>query len=432
MKVIVLAGGKGTRLGLNDIPKVMVPVAGVPLLERTLKSAVEQGFTDFLFLTGFLGDVIERHFGDGERFGATIEYVREPQPLGTAGCFYPIRDRLTEPFVLVYGDILMDVDLGAFARFAIEKGGAGTLFAHPNDHPFDSDLLEIDPRGRILSVHPKPHPVDAHYPNLVSAALYVLSPDALEFVSGDRPSDWGKDVFPELVRTAALYAYKSCEYVKDIGTPERLARAERHLKEGRLDRLALRTGKPAVFLDRDGVINEERGGVHSPADVALIPGAAEAIRAFNEAGVPVICVTNQPDLAKGMMSWTDLRAVTGEIDNQLARDAGAYLDDIFFCPHHPERGWPGEVPELKVDCSCRKPKDGLLREASQAHNIDLQRSWLVGDRYCDIAAASAAGVRSVLVQTGHAGNDRRRYLDEPDRYCASLADAAQSILNEVA
>lgn len=432
MKVVVLAGGKGTRLGLSAIPKVMVPVAGVPLLERTLKSAVEQGFTEFLFLTGFLGDVIERHFGDGGRFGATIEYVREPEPLGTAGCFNPIKDRLTEPFVLVYGDILMDVDFAALTRFAMEKGGAGTLFAHPNDHPFDSDLLEVDAHGRIIAVHPKPHPIDAHYPNLVSAALYVLSPGALKFVGNDGPSDWGKDVFPKLVRTAPLYAYKSCEYVKDIGTPERLARAERHLKQGRLDRLALRNLKPVLFLDRDGVINQERGGVHSPSDVALIPGAANAIRSFNEAGVPVICVTNQPDLAKGMMDWADLRAVTGEIDNQLAREAGAYLDDIFFCPHHPERGWPGEVAELKVDCSCRKPKDGLLREASKLHHIDLQRSWLVGDRYCDIAAASAAGVRSVLVETGHAGNDRSQYTDEPDRRCTSLADAAEFILDAVA
>jgi histidinol-phosphate phosphatase family protein len=432
MKVVVLAGGKGTRLGLEGLPKVLVPVDGVPLLERTVAAAARQGFTDFLILTGYLGDKIETQLGDGSRFGATIEYVRETEPLGTAGCFNQVRDALTEPFLVVYGDILMDVDFGALADFAREKGGAGALFAHPNDHPFDSDLLEVDRAGRILAVHSKPHTGDAHYPNLVSAALYVLSPVALDYVPREGASDWGKDVLPRLVRTEPVFAYRSCEYVKDIGTPERLARAERHLRDGRVARLALRNAKPAIFLDRDGVINEERGGVHSPADVALIPGAAEAIKAFNNAGVPVICVTNQPDVAKGMMSWDDLRAVTGEIDHHLAEEAGAYLDDIFFCPHHPERGWPGEVPELKIDCDCRKPGDGLLRQAARIHHLDLGRSWMVGDRYCDIAAASAAGTRSILVCTGHAGNDKALYSVEPDRKAASIADAAEHILKAVA
>lgn len=432
MKVVVLAGGKGTRLGLGNIPKVMVPMGGVPLLERTVKSAVGYGFTDFLFLSGYLGDAIEQYFGDGSRFGANIEHVREAAPLGSAGCFNQVRERLTEPFLVVYGDILMDVDFTAFANFALKRGGAGTLFAHPNDHPFDSDLLEVDNDGRILAVHAKPHASNAHLPNLVSAALYVLAPAALDFVEPQGPSDWGRDVFPRLAQVAPLYAYRSCEYVKDIGTPERLARAERDLGEGRLERLALRTAKPVIFVDRDGVINEERGGVHSPGDVALIAGAANAIRSFNDAGVPVICVTNQPDLAKGMMNWDDLRAVTGEIDHQLAREAGGYLDDILVCPHHPERGWPGEVPELKVQCDCRKPADGLLRRAARFHHIDFARSWLIGDRYCDIAAASSVGTRTILVLTGHAGDDHDRYTVQCDERCVNLASASELILGELA
>ncbi|WP_341631996.1 HAD-IIIA family hydrolase [Sphingomonas agri] len=428
MKVVVLAGGKGTRLGLEGLPKVLVPIDGTALIERTIASAASQGFTDFLILTGYLGEKIEEQLGDGSRFGSRIEYVREAQPLGTAGCFNQVRGRLTGPFLVVYGDILMDVDFRALAQFALEKGGAGTLFAHPNDHPFDSDLLETDADGRIIAVHPKPHAIDQHYPNLVSAALYVLFPIALDYVPQEGASDWGKDVLPRLAQGEPLYAYRSCEYVKDIGTPERLARAEGHLRTGRVERLALRHRKAAIFVDRDGVINEERDGVHAPGEVTLIEGAAKAIRSFNEAGIPVICVTNQPDLAKGMMSWDDLRAVTGEIDNQLASEAGAYLDDILICPHHPERGWPGEVAELKVECDCRKPRDGLLQEASRMHNIDLKRSWLIGDRYCDIAAAVAAGSRSILVSTGHAGNDRARYSVEPDEYAANIGDAAELIL----
>jgi histidinol-phosphate phosphatase family protein len=410
----------------------MVDVAGAPLLERIVTGAALQGFSDFLFLNGHRSDVIEQHFGDGSRFGASIEHVVEAEPLGTAGAFNALRDRLTGPFVVIYGDVLMDVDLAAFVRFAQEQGGVGTLFVHPNDHPFDSDLLETDADGRIIAFHPKPHAEGARYPNLVSAALYVLTPAALEYVPLSGTSDWGRDIFAPLAAAAPLYAYRSCEYVKDIGTPDRLARAERHLIEGRVARLALRNPKPAVFLDRDGVINEERDGIFSPADVALIPGAAGAIRRFNDAGIPVICVTNQPGLAKGMMSWEDLRAVGAEIDSLLAEEAGSYLDDIRVCPHHPEGGWPGEVAGLKIDCTCRKPADGMLRAAAQFHNLDLSKCWLVGDRYCDIAAAQSAGAHSVLVQSGHGGHDRDRFDLEPQFVCDTLREAAELILDHVA
>jgi histidinol-phosphate phosphatase family protein len=229
-----------------------------------------------------------------------------------------------------------------------------------------------------------------------------------------------------------LYGYRSCEYIKDVGTPDRLERAVCHLRSGRVARLALRTAKPALFLDRDGVINEEVDGVFEPGQVKLIAGAAAAIRAFNDAGIPVICVTNQPGLAKGFMRWEDLRAVGGEIDHHLAEQAGAYLDDILICPHHPEAGWDGEVPQLKIDCDCRKPKDGMLRHAALSHNIDLSRSWLVGDRYCDIAAAHAAGVKSVLVRTGHGGNDSDLFDVTPLYVSADLASAAGLILKALA
>lgn len=432
MKTVVLAGGKGTRLGLEDIPKVMVPVDGIPLLERTIRAAVRDGVTDFIFLNGHLATVIEAYFGDGSAFGATIRHVVEAEPLGTAGSFNQIRDLLTEPFFVIYGDVLMDVDLRAFARFALDHGGAGSLFVHPNDHPFDSDLVETDCDRRIVAFHPKPHDASAHYPNLVNAALYVLTPATLDFVPPVGASDWGRDVFPSLAEALPLYGYRSCEYIKDVGTPDRLERAERHLRAGRVARLALRTRKPALFLDRDGVINEEVDGVFAPRQVKLVAGSAAAIRAFNDAGVPVICVTNQPGLAKGFMQWHDLRAVGGEIDHQLAEEAGAYLDDILICPHHPEAGWPGEVEQLKIECECRKPKDGMLRQAASTHNIDLARSWLVGDRYCDIAAARAAGAKSVLVTGGHGGHDADRFDVTPDHICADLAEAANLILKDLA
>lgn len=431
MKIVILCGGKGTRLGLGDLPKPMVSINGVPLLERLVRLGVSQGFHDYIFLAGHGAQFLQDHFGDGTVYGARIEHVIETVPLGTAGCFLDLRGKLDGPFLVLYGDILIDVDLNAFTDFARQKGGAGSLFVHPNDHPEDSDLLEAGHDGRIVAFHPKPHPSGARYPNLVSAALYVLDPIALDYIPAEGASDWGRDIFPVLHAAQPLYAYRSCEYAKDIGTPARLAKGESHLTTGRTAKLSRRHSKAAIFLDRDGVINEERDGLLQPSDVKLIDGIAKAIRAANDAAIPVICATNQPFIAKGQLDWAGLRAVGGEIDCQLAEAAGAYLDDIQVCPHHPEKGWVGEIPELKFACECRKPSPGMLLQAAAFHNIDIARSWMIGDRYCDIEAGKRAGAKTALVQTGHAGSDKAKYSCLPDVIFPDGAAAIYAILKEL-
>jgi histidinol-phosphate phosphatase family protein len=431
MKIVVLAGGKGTRLGLTDKPKPMVPIAGKPLLERILETAKGYGFEDFVFLTGHMGDVIADHFGDGTRFGVRLAHVREDTPLGTGGAVLQAADILSEPFVLIYGDILLDVDLSRLIAFHHRKGGVATLFVHPNDHPHDSDLVVLDADGRVASFLPKPHPDGAILPNLVSAAIYVLDPRALDFVPRSGSSDWGRDLFAGMIAAGErLYGYRSVEYAKDMGTPDRVAKGEADLASGKVVRLSYRQPKPAVFLDRDGVLNEEIDGVHTPGDLHLIDGVASQIKLLNTAGIPAICVTNQPDVAKGKMSTQDLAAVFDALDTRLA-EGGAYLDDRYFCPHHPESGWPGEVAELKIDCECRKPKPGMLLAAAHDHGIDLGRSWLVGDRYTDVAAAHAAGVRAALVLTGHKGSDKLRFEDEADFIAADFASAIEHILGNL-
>jgi histidinol-phosphate phosphatase family protein len=188
--------------------------------------------------------------------------------------------------------------------------------------------------------------------------------------------------------------------------------------------------RAAVFFDRDGVLNFDEGeGVFRPEDVRAVPGAGAALRRVNEAGLLAICLTNQPGLAKGLFSLSDFEAVTASLAAALAREGGR-LDDVLWCPHHPDRRWPGGVAALMVECGCRKPKPGLLIEAQRRHGVDLARSVLIGDRYRDLAPGRPFGARGVLVMTGEKGSDRDRFDFAPDYAARDLGDAVDYILRE--
>ena len=398
MQLVILAGGKGTRLGLTDIPKPMVKIAGKPLLQYQIELAKRYGITEIFILSGYLADAITGYFGDGSAWGVKIHHVIEPKPLGTAGALSLIKDRLKGRFLVFYGDIVMDFDISSFAAFDWNNPlTMGTILVHPNDHPYDSDLVEIDADKYVSSFLPKPHDEKEVYRNLVNAAVYILSPRIMEYIEDGTFSDFGKDVFPKLLEKAEkLRAYESPEYIKDMGTKERLEEVRRDLENGRVQRHNRVNKRPAIFLDRDGVINKDVDSDISFDTFELLPGAAEAVKSVNKSGYFCIVVTNQPMVAKGFITFTDLESIHKKMETLLGRE-GSYLDGIYYCPHHPEKGFAGEVAELKIDCSCRKPKPGMLLKAGEEFNIDLDKSWMIGDSWRDISAGKSAGCKTIIV-----------------------------------
>ncbi len=393
MKVVIIAGGKGTRIAsvAGDIPKAMIPVAGKPVAEYQVELAKRYGYTEILFLLGHLGEQIEEYFGDGSRWGVNIEYYHEQEPLGTAGAFPLVADRLTEDFWVFYGDTVMDFDMQRMLDHHRRKDGVATLLLHPNDHPHDSDLVGIDNNGTIDRFYPKPHDPEANYRNLVNAALYILSPEVLRYIGGK--SDFGKDVFPAMLRGGEkLTGYISTEYIKDMGTPERWEKVAEDVTSGKVARLNLKNPRPAVFLDRDGVICKEKDLLREVDQVELVEGAAQAIRKINRAGYLAVVVTNQPVIARNLCTFEELEHIHNRLETLLGRE-GAYVDAIYFCPHHPDKGYPEERPEYKIECECRKPKPGMLLQAAREWNIDMRNSYMIGDRLTDVEAGNAAGVK---------------------------------------
>ncbi len=429
-QLVVLAGGLGTRLAqtLGDKPKPLALVAGMPVLEHQLELGGRHGFTDVRLLIHHRADAIREYFRDGRRWGVSVSYHVEREPLGTAGAVLDALPGLAERFIVLYGDTLLDVDLDRFWRRHIEAGADASLFVHPNDHPHDSDLVEIDEAGAIRAFHSHPRSEGRYLRNLVNAGLYVVEKRALaRWSPPSKKQDFAHDLFPRMLAEGArLYGYRSREYIKDMGTPERLARVEADCRSGLVERLALRNPCTAVFLDRDGTLNVDVGHVRSVDQLALIEGAGPAVRRLNREGLLAVVVTNQPVVARGDCTDAELRRIHDKLETLLGMQ-GAYLDGLYYCPHHPDRGFPGERAELKVSCKCRKPGTALIEKAAADLGIRLDGSWMIGDRTADIKAAQDAGLRAVLVRSGQAGQDRK-WPVRPDYEFFDLAEAVDFII----
>ncbi|MDU1906879.1 MAG: HAD-IIIA family hydrolase [Eggerthella sp.] len=430
MQAVIMAGGKGTRLRAvtgDDVPKPMASLAGLPILEWQVKALVSNGVTQLVIVVGYLGETIMEYFGDGRKWNASIVYITEKEPLGTAGSFPLIKGLIEEDFLLVFGDIFFDIDIKRFYAFHKEKRSTVTLLAHPNDHPYDSDLLDLDEDGRVLSIRRKNEVRVDFYVNCVNAGLYILNSEALGLVTEVQKTDLEQEVLPKLTSIGRVFAYASTEYVKDAGTPERFSRIENDVLSGIVFRRNRRRLQKCIFLDRDGTINELDGFVSDPNSIRLIPGAAQAIRRINSSDWLCVVVTNQPVIARGECTFKQMDRIHARLSALLGEE-GAYFDALYYCPHHPDKGFEGEVSELKLECDCRKPNSGMLERAAADLGIDLKASWLIGDSTADVETGVRAGLRTILVETGEAGRDGK-YEARPYGRAADLLGAVSQILD---
>ena len=400
LKAVIMAGGLGTRLSsiTNGLPKPMIDICGKPLLERQIECLKSNGIVDITFVLGFGANVISDYFGDGSTWGVNISYVVESTPLGTAGGLYYLKDKIKDAFFLINGDVLFDVDLKRMHMRHKQYGAEVTLFTHPNDHPYDSALVVADGDGKVTKwVHKEEKRGD--YNNRVNAGIHLLEHVVFKRFFEPTKTDLDRDVLKPLVPKGVVYAYDSPEYVKDLGTPDRYARVCKDFESGLVCAKNLNRKQKAVFLDRDGTINRHVGFITSPDELTLLPDAAKAIRRLNESEYLAIVITNQPVIARGGCSFQDLEKIHRRMERLLG-DEGAYIDGLYFCPHHPAGGFEGEVADLKIDCDCRKPKPGLLLKAKADFNICLESSYMVGDHMRDIEAGEAAGCKTKLISSG--------------------------------
>lgn len=427
MKAVILAGGRGTRLAeyTREIPKPMLKIGGKSILEHQIDLLIKHKFDDIIILVNYLKDVIINQFGDGSTYGVNIRYFEEKKPLGTVGGIKEVEDWLTEDFLVLYGDVMVNMDLARLLNFHCKKESECTLVVHPNNHPFDSDLVELNKEGRVVALHSKPHDHLEYYCNMVNAGVYVFSPAILKFLEKGRKEDFGRDVFPRIYNNLRMYGYITSEYLKDMGTPERWEEVNHDYKSGKIFHLSYENKQKAIFLDRDGVLNVEKSFISKPEELELFEFTPAAIGTINKSEYLAIVITNQSVIARNLCTIEELEMIHKKIHTELGNEK-TWLDGIYYCPHHPDKGYPEENSEYKIECECRKPKAGLFFKASRNFNIDLKESWMVGDSERDILAGKNAGCKTIGVMTGYG---MVKSSVKPDFFFANLYEAVQFITN---
>lgn len=406
MKAVIMAGGFGKRLQKlsGDKPKPMVEICGRPVLEYQIENLRKSGITDIIIVVHHLKDKIMRYFGNGSLLGVNISYYEEDQPLGTAGALFKIKEQLSDDFLLINGDLIFSIDFCRMIDYHTERSALATLFVHPNSHPYDSELVVCD-KNNIVTDWFKNDGYGNHK-NCVNAGIHILSKKVLDFTPTDDKLHLRADVLEPIIPTGRVFAYHSAEYVKDMGTSDRLRHVTADVEKNIVFSKRADKKQKAIFLDRDGTINKYKGYITSPKQFELINGVAEAIKKINKSGYLAIVITNQPSIAMGRMTYAVLDEIHAKLDTLLGEE-GAYVDALYFCPHHPDSGFEGEIPELKIKCDCRKPSGGMIRQAAADFNIDLSRSFMVGDSDKDVLAGLDAGCTPIFLTNGENTLDMR-------------------------
>ncbi|MBQ3280057.1 HAD-IIIA family hydrolase [Candidatus Saccharibacteria bacterium] len=431
MKAVIMAGGKGTRVASitnDEFPKPMLKIDGIPILEHQIKCLKDNGIDDIIITVGHLGGVITDYFGDGSRLGVKIDYIFEDEnkPLGTAGALYYLKGKINDDFVLVFGDVFFDVDFQKMIDFHKKNRAVATLLTHPNSHPFDSDLLVVNEDNVVIGFDSKENDRSTYdYQNIVNSGIYVFSPEILKVILEPMKMAIEKDVVANFIEKRKVYSYHSTEYVKDMGTPERYESVNLDYKNKIPWARNLKNKQKCIFLDRDGTINEDRGYITDKKDLVLMDGVAEAIKRINSSEYLCIAVTNQPVIARGQCTVEGLNEIHKHLETLLGRE-GAYIDGLYYCPHHPDKGFKGEVLEYKIDCDCRKPKIGMVKKAAEYYNIDLESSYMIGDSWRDIEMGKNAKMYTYLIKNKKSRGDP--YLIMPDEQVDNLLEAVNKII----
>ena len=376
MQAVILVGGRGTRLGAatDQCPKPLVDVSGRPFLDYLIADLVRHGFTDILLLAGYLAEQLKALEARAPTLGCRIRCIVEPSPAGTAGALMQAREHLAEQFLLLNGDSLFAInylDLCVPAIGLPSPVGVVALRRMADTRRYGRVELSD---GAITHFAEK----GVSSAGLINGGIYWLRRSVLDWIEAV-PASLEQDVLPRLAKAGLLAGRSYDGFFIDIGIPQDLLRAQELIPQ--------QMRRPAVFLDRDGVLNVDSAYPHAPEQIEWIEGAHETVKSFNDAGYFVFVVTNQAGVAHGRYDEDAVRRLHRWMNAELMH-AAAHVDDWRYCPFHPE----AKMEAYRGAHPWRKPGAGMLLDLMERWPVDAGRSFLIGDRDSDVQAAQNAGI----------------------------------------
>lgn len=401
ISVAILAGGLGTRIAgvVKGKPKVLAEVRGHPFLEYLLNQLNTAHFKKIVLCTGFLSEQIEKTFGKQYK-NLRLFYSSEHSPLGTAGSLRKALPLLTSETVLVMnGDSYCEVDLIKFWHFHKNKSSNVSVVFSSVANTSRYGTVTLGKAGNVLRFQEKKSRNAAGF---VNTGIYLINRAQIAKIPARKSASMEKDIFPRLIGKR-FYGYRTRSTFIDIGTPESLSEAQKFF------------AKRFVILDRDGTVIKEKNHLTDINDVVLIPKAASAIKILRKLGLGIIILTNQSVVGRGQITFSNLDLIHKKIQTLLSAK-GARVDAIYYCPHKPES-----------NCSCRKPKLGLVKTAIKDHNFDPKLCFVVGDNKADIELGKNIGATTILVKTGYGTKVSTEHVVAPDHIANDLFSAVNII-----
>ncbi len=408
IKAVIAIGGKGTRLNeiTKGLPKPLFPVQGISTLERCCQQLSRNNIVDIAVTISYKEDLIINELNIiKEKHNVDFNIFKEEEPLGECGALWHLKEKLDDDFLFINGDLIFSLDLSRLFKFHNDLDSCLTLVTHPSSHPEDSDLVSVVNGSLVdkLFFKEKCNIENASKAFLGNSGISLIKKTILNDI--DPPDNIkNSSIFSHLVSKAfnkkiRVFSYNTSEYIHDMGTPNRLNKVEDDIRNNLLDSKSYINRQTALFLDRDNTLIEcgEKQYICSLSEMVILKDNILKLSSLSKNFSTIIVVTNQPQVSMGRLTLYELNKIHSTLIYEC-RKLNLLIDDIIFCPHHPHGGFNDEIKVLKYDCFCRKPKPGMLIEASYYKNIDLSNSLFIGDSERDRECAENAGCDFNFVQ----------------------------------
>ncbi len=405
--VIQLLGGKGTRLEeitKKKIPKPLVEIRGNSLLELQIKHLISFGCKDFIWICHYMSETFEKErvrlLEKYNNLIDTIEIYIEEIPLSTFGSLSnAVKNRSELEFLVMYGDILINFDLYRFTKsFYSYRDSDNHILTRYSNHPEDSDKIVINEDGYVTKFISKKDLSQTSDPVTTTSGIYLAKKSFFEKLKNwaSQKCDLYSEVLPKDGFLVKSTAYQSTEFILDIGTTSRYRLAEKLLGDNSFYRKSYLFSKPSLLLDRDGVLIKEDGYIVDQSQIIFNDNLIEVMRDLKSKGILVGIITNQPLVAQGRINNFKHELIRNFIINYLSKLSA--IDFYYECKHYPKKGFKDEVPALKRSCYCRKPKTAMFQKAIHDHNLDLNRSFYIGNNQTDYIAGETSNISSYIYQ----------------------------------